>query len=90
MEREQLLNGLMDLVREDRRPALRRKIQDALDALPQGGPEHEANQARYLTDLGILARWRGPDFIYSRGIAETLRVDEEFFELAYAIKRAMP
>ena len=44
---------------------------------------------RYLKDLDIFVSWRGADFMYSRGIAETLRVGEDIWELAYQFKKAM-
>ncbi len=89
MEREAMMTKLLELLPEDQRPAMRQKIEDALAALPHGQIDHEATVASFLNDLGALAQWRGADFIYSRGIAETLRVGEDIFELAYAMKRAM-
>ncbi|MDR3640222.1 MAG: hypothetical protein P4L39_02755 [Humidesulfovibrio sp.] len=97
MEREALLAKLMDLLREDERPVLRRKIDEALTEHMQGAggdgsaadAESEGRALRFLQDLDIFVNLRGPDFIYSRGIAESLRVGEEIFELAYVFKRAM-
>jgi len=94
MEREALLEKLMDMLREDQRPLLRQKIEDAVaeqlkaDGIT-GETESEARALRFLQDLDIFASWRGADFMYSRGIAETLRVGEDIFELAYIFKRAM-
>jgi hypothetical protein len=89
MERETLMAKLLDLVREGERSQMRRKIEEALASLPLQEACQENAQASFLNDLRILSTWRGPDFIYSRGIAETLRVGEDIFELAYAMKRAM-
>ena len=51
--------------------------------------EGEARAMRFLKDLDIFVAWRGADFMYSRGIAETLREAEDIWELAYQFKKAM-
>jgi hypothetical protein len=97
MEREALFVKLLDLLREDERPALRQKIEQAVDSQIKGeggdgiagDAASEARALRFLQDLDIFINWRGPDFIYSRGIAESLRVGEDIFELAYQFKHAM-
>lgn len=88
---ETLLNSLLDKLREDERPAFKRRIEEALaehTAVQPGGGDG-ADALRFLQDLDIFVNMRGADFIYSRGIAETLRVGEEIFELAYVMKRAL-
>lgn len=87
MEREALLNSLLDLLEERQRPALRARIEAAL--AEQAGGGDDAKALRFLKDLDIFVHLRGTEFMYSRGIAETLRVGEDIFELAYAMKRAM-
>jgi hypothetical protein len=89
MEHEALLAKLTDMLREDERPGLRKRIEGTLARHAQGDGQDEARALRYLQDLDIFVHLRGPDFIYSRGIAETLRVGEEIFELAYVMKRAL-
>ena len=75
MEYEALLTKMTNMLHEEERPVLRKRIED--------------RSLRYLQDLDIFLHMRGAEFMYSRGIAETLRVGEEIFELAYAMKRAM-
>ena len=87
MEREALLTKLMDMLREDERAGLRQRIEDTLAR--QGDGEDKARDLRFLQDLDIFVNLRGADFMYSRGIAETLRVGEDIFELAYVMKRAL-
>ena len=89
MEREALLTKLLDLLREDEREGLRLRIEAALAAQAQGDAGDEERAVRYLKDLDIFVNLRGADFMYSRGIAETLRVGEDIFELAYVMKRAL-
>ena len=88
-ECELLLNKMVDRLPEDKRPALRKRIEDAV--LEQAGAEGPCGPTahRFLKDLDIFLNMRGPDFIYSRGIAESLRVGEDIFELAYVLKKAM-
>lgn len=85
MEREALLNRIVDSLREDARPALRARIEAALAEQDSG-----AGELRFLKDLDIFMSLPGPAFMYSRGIAETLRVGEDIFELAYVLRRARP
>lgn len=86
---EVIMSKVVDMVREDRRPAVRRRIEDALaEQVGVEGPDGPT-ALRFLKDLDIFVNMRGPDFIYSRGIAESLRVGEDIFELAYVIKHAM-
>lgn len=87
MEIESLLDRLLALLREEERPALRQRILTAL--ADHAGGQDEAQALRFLQDLDIFVHWRGADFMYARGIAETLRVGEDMFELAYAMKRAL-
>lgn len=89
MERETLLTKLMSLLEEDQRPALRRRIEDALERQARGDARDGPRALRFLQDLDIFVHLRGADFMYSRGIAETLRVGEDIFELAYVMKRAL-
>ncbi|GAB6124681.1 hypothetical protein [Humidesulfovibrio idahonensis] len=92
MERETLLAKLLDMLREDERPAMETKIAQALAEHTKGAAnadEAEALSLRFLKDLDIFVNWRGADFMYSRGIAETLRVGEDIWELAYQFKKAM-
>lgn len=86
--RDTLLNRLLNLLREDQRPLLRSRIESAVaEAAGPGGQESDA--LRFLQDLDIFVNMPGPDFMYSRGIAETLRVGEDIFDLAYAMKQAL-
>jgi hypothetical protein len=92
MERIALLAKLLDMVREDQKAAMREKIEAALaEQTKNTASEAEAEERalRFLKDLDIFVNWRGADFMYSRGIAETLRVGEDIFELAYQFKQAM-
>ncbi len=86
---ESLLASMLDLLREEERPALRQRIMKALSEHSQGQDRDESQALRFLQDLDIFVHWRGADFMYARGIAETLRVGEDMFELAYAMKRAL-
>lgn len=91
-ERIALTAKLMDMLREDKKAALREMIEAALaEHTKDAASEAEAEESalRFLKDLDIFVNWRGADFIYSRGIAETLRVGEDIFELAYKFKQAM-
>ncbi|OIN99454.1 MAG: hypothetical protein AUJ49_11165 [Desulfovibrionaceae bacterium CG1_02_65_16] len=92
MERETLLAKLLNMLREDQKADLHAKIEAALAEQVSAAPtpaEGEANAMRFLKDLDIFVSWRGADFIYSRGIAESLRVGEDIWELAYQFKHAM-
>lgn len=89
MTSETLLKNLLGLLPEAVRPELRGRIEAALAAQARGDGKDEARAMRYLKDLDIFVHVSGPQFMYSRGIAETLRVGEDIFELAYAMKRAM-
>jgi hypothetical protein len=89
MEHETLLTKITDMLREEDRPALRKHIEDILTRNAKGDGKDAARSLRYLQDLDIFLHMRGADFMYARGIAETLRVGEEIFELAYVMKRAM-
>jgi len=93
------MTKLMEMLRDDKRPQLRQKIEAAMDEQRQLGiatangasaeADGEARALRFLQDLDIFVSWRGADFMYSRGIAETLRVGEDIWELAYQFKHAM-
>lgn len=89
MEKEALMTRLLDMLRDEERPAFRQRIERTLEKNHAGDAQGDQQAIRYLQDLDIFMHMRGADFIYSRGIAETLRVGEEIFELAYAMKRAM-
>jgi hypothetical protein len=92
MERDELLARLIRMLREDKKADLHAKIEAALTeqaAQAATTAEGEALAMRFLKDLDIFVSWRGADFMYSRGIAETLRVGEDIFELAYQFKQAM-
>jgi len=99
MEHEALMTKLLDMLRDDKRPILKEKIELALEEQRRGGlatangagaqDDGEARALRFLKDLDIFVNWRGADFMYSRGIAETLRVGEDIWELAYQFKHAM-
>ncbi len=89
MEHEALLTKMTGMLREEERPALRKRIEDTLARNAKGDGKDGARSLRYLQDLDIFLHMRGADFMYTRGIAETLRVGEEIFELAYVMKRAM-
>ena len=89
MEHEALLTKMTNMLREEERPALRKRIEDTLARNSKGDGKDDARSLSYLQDLDIFLNMRGAEFMYSRGIAETLRVGEEIFELAYTMKRAM-
>jgi hypothetical protein len=84
-----IVSKLVDRVRADQQDVLRKRIEEA--AAEQGGAGGLEGPAayRFLMDLDIFVNMRGPEFIYSRGIAESLRVGEDIFELAYVLKKAM-
>ncbi|WP_022660384.1 hypothetical protein [Paucidesulfovibrio longus] len=86
---ESLLSKVVGMVREDQRTVLRRRIEEAVIEEAGGEGPCGPKAYRFLKDLDIFINMPGPDFIYSRGIAESLRVGEDIFELAYVIKRAM-
>ncbi|WP_419784885.1 hypothetical protein [Pseudodesulfovibrio sp.] len=86
---ETLMNKVVGQLRENMRDPMRKRIEDAVvEQVGDEKPEGSTGQ-RFLQDLDIFMNMRGPDFIYSRGIAESLRVGEDIFELAYVLKRAM-
>lgn len=86
---EMIVSKLVNQVREDQRTVMRRRIEDAvIEQAGAAGPDSPAAH-RFLMDLDIFVNMRGPEFIYSRGIAESLRVGEDIFELAYVLKKAM-
>ncbi len=89
MAYEELLNGILARVAEKERDRIRKRIDEALSGQARNDGKDPELFLRYLQDLDILVNMRGPEFIYSRGIAESLRVGEEIFELAYAIHHAM-
>ncbi len=91
---EALLAKMVGMLRQDKQPALRKRIEEAVAEHARGhmgqtGTQAEAVALRFLQDLDIFVNMRGADFIYSRGIAETLRVGEDIFELAYVMKHAL-
>jgi len=86
---EVLMDKVIGQLREDQRDPMRKRIENAVvEQVGDESPEGPTAQ-RFLRDLDIFINMRGPDFIYSRGIAESLRVGEDIFELAYVLKRAM-
>jgi hypothetical protein len=89
MEHEALLTKITKMLREEERAALRKRIEDTLARNSKNDGKDKARALRYLQDLDIFLHMRGADFMYARGIADTLRVGEEIFELAYVMKRAM-
>ncbi|MBI5591504.1 MAG: hypothetical protein HY881_13585 [Deltaproteobacteria bacterium] len=89
MEHEALLTKMMNMLGEEDRSVLQKRIEDTLARHAKGDGRDEARALRYLQDLDIFLHMPGADFMYARGIAETLRVGEEIFELAYVMKRAM-
>lgn len=86
---EALIVKMVGMLREEEQPALRKRIELAVAA--QAGDEGRDGPSalRFLKDLDIYVNMRGADFIYTRGIAESLRVGEDIFELAYAMKHAL-
>ncbi len=89
MEHDALLTKMTNMLRKKERAALRKRIEDTLTRNAKGDGSDDARALRYLQDLDIFLNMRGAEFMYARGIAETLRVGEEIFDLAYAMKRAM-
>jgi hypothetical protein len=83
-----LLKQLLELLPEKTRPDFQKRIEETLNKQMKGDDQDHDRALRYLKDLDIFVHMRGPDFMYSRGIAETLRVGEDIFELAYAMKHA--
>jgi hypothetical protein len=84
-----IVSRLVDRVRADQQEVLRKRIEEAVvEQAGAAGPESPAAH-RFLMDLDIFVNMHGPEFIYSRGIAESLRVGEDIFELAYVLKKAM-
>jgi hypothetical protein len=86
---EAKLIQVLELLPEDARPAMRARIEAVLVGQRRGDADDDARIMRYLQDLDIFVHVSGPQFMYSRGIAETLRVGEDIFELAYDMKKAM-
>ena len=86
MSHATLLENILELVPAERRQELRTRIEREMARQAVDVP----GAARFLEDLYALANLRGPDFMYARGIAGSLRVSEEIFELAYALKQEMP
>lgn len=87
---ETLLTQMVDLAHENARPELRSRIEAALAEQSGEYGTGGTRAQRFLEDLNIYVHMSGKEFMYTRGIAETLRVGEDIFELAYALKRAMP
>lgn len=88
-EHEALLEKMLNRLHESERPAIRKRIEAAVARHANKDGREHARILRYLEDLDIYLNMRGADFMYTRGIAESLRVGEEIFDLAYAMKRAM-
>ena len=86
MSQKTLLENLLGLVPAQRRQEIRTRIEREMARHAAGD---DLRALRFLEDLDALARMRGPDFMYARGIAGSLRVNEEIFELAYAVQREM-
>ncbi|MEW6261062.1 MAG: hypothetical protein AB1547_14305 [Thermodesulfobacteriota bacterium] len=89
MEHEGLVNSILARVAEKEQDRIRKRINEALAGQARNDGKDPERFMRYVQDLDILLNMRGPEFIYSRGIAESLRIGEEIFELAYAIHHAM-
>jgi len=87
VNQEALLEGIVALVRDEHRQGIRELIGRETERYAEG---NASRALHFLEDLNFFVRMRGPDFIYSRGIAGSLRVSEEIFELAYAVKQKMP
>ena len=88
-ELNRVLDGLLAMLREGERARLRARIEAAVAAEARGDAGDAARQLRYVQDLDILVHVHGPQFMYSRGIAETLRVGEDIVELAYDLQKAL-
>jgi predicted metal-dependent TIM-barrel fold hydrolase len=88
-ELDRVLDNLMGMVREGERDRLRARIEAAVAAQARGEADDAARQLRFVQDLDILVHVHGPQFMYSRGIAETLRVGEDIVELAYDLQKAL-
>jgi hypothetical protein len=86
VETKTLLDKLVGLLPEAHRAGMRGRILCEMEEQAAGD---EARALRFLKDLDIFVHLRGPDFIYARGIAETLRVGEDIFELAYDMKKRL-
>jgi hypothetical protein len=89
MEHEVLLKDILARVAEKEQDRIRKRIDEALAVQARGDGKDPERFLRFVQDLDILLNMRGPEFIYSRGIAESLRVGEDIFELAYVIHHAM-
>ncbi|MBZ2173287.1 hypothetical protein K6142_14740 [Cupidesulfovibrio sp. SRB-5] len=88
-ELERVLQGLLAMLRDGERDRLRARIEAAVAAEARGEADDAARQLRFVQDLDILVHVHGPQFMYSRGIAETLRVGEDIVELAYDLQKAL-
>lgn len=88
-ELTRVLDGLLAMLRDGERDRLRARIEAAVAAEARGEADDAARQLRFLQDLDILVHVHGPQFMYSRGIAETLRVGEDIVELAYDLHKAL-
>lgn len=88
-ELDRVLQGLLAMLRDDERDRLRARIEAAVAAEARGEADDAARQLRFVQDLDILVHVHGPQFMYSRGIAETLRVGEDIVELAYDLQKAL-
>jgi hypothetical protein len=88
-ELDRVLQGLLAMLRDGERDRLRARIEAAVAAEARGEADDAARQLRFVQDLDILVHVHGPQFMYSRGIAETLRVGEDIVELAYDLQKAL-
>lgn len=82
-ERAALMERVLAGISGAEREGFRRRVEAAL-----AEEDSASGELRYLKDLDIFLSMAGPAFMYSRGIAETLRVGEAIFELAYALRQA--
>lgn len=83
MNQETLLDKLAGLVPLEHRAGIRDRIERETRRHAAG----DASRARcFLEDLEFMVRMGGPDFMYTRGVAASLHVNEELFELAYAVR----
>lgn len=80
---ERLLSQLLEGLDGTQRETFCARIGATLAASKGNASE----QLRMLKDLDIYLSMPGPAFMYARGIAETLRVGEELFELVYCLRR---
>ena len=87
MNKESLLESIVKLVKYEHQQGIRELIEREVELYASGIDSRALN---FLEDLNFFVRMRGPDFMYSRGIAGSLQVSEDIFELAYAVKQKMP